>query len=64
MKTSQSEVSKHVLYQTACNKRPMLPVPTVHCTLLFCIELCSVELVDLVVLQSHSLEPELDYDAN
>ena len=42
----------------------MLPVPTVHCTLLFCIELCSVELVDLVVLQSHSLEPELDYDAN
>ena len=35
----------------ADNKQPMLPAPTVHCTPPFCIELCSMELLDSVVLE-------------
>ena len=43
--------------------QPMFPAPTVHCTLPFCIELCSVELLGSVVLEQHGSEHEFDYDA-
>ena len=53
---------------TADNRQPMFPAPTLHCTLPFCNELCSVELklLDLVVFQKHGSErgqPEFDCDA-
>ena len=41
----------------------MLPAPTMHCTLPFCIELRSVELLGSVVLEQHGSEHEFDYDA-
>ena len=42
----------------------MLPVPTMHCSLPFCIELCSVELLgSSIVLEQHGSEDEFDYDA-
>ena len=41
----------------------MFPAPTVHCTLPFCIELCSVELLGSVVLEQHGSEHEFGYDA-
>ena len=46
------EVLMLPLQQTADNKQPMLPVPTLHCTLPFCIELCSVELLGSVVFET------------
>ena len=53
------EVLTLPLQQTADNKQPMLPVPTSHCTLPFCIELCSVELLGSVVFDAS----ESDYAA-
>ena len=42
----------------------MFPAPRVHCTLPFCIELCSVrELLGSVVLVQHGSEHEFGYDA-
>ena len=60
------EVLSPPLQQTADNKKPMFPAPTVHCSLPFCIELCSVELLGLVVFLKHRSEHgqhELDCDA-
>ena len=53
-KASLFEVLTPPLQQTADNKQPMLPVPTSHCTLPFCIELCtcSVELLGSVVFEA------------
>ena len=48
-KASPFEVLTLPLQQTADNKQPMLPVSRSHCTLPFCIELCSVELIGSVV---------------
>ena len=47
-KASLFEVLTLPLQQTADNKQPMLPVSRSHCTLPFCIELCSVELIGSV----------------
>ena len=46
----------------ADNKRPMLPAPTVHCTLRFCIELCSFELLGSLLVRGGS--DEFGYDAD
>ena len=51
-KASLFEVLTLPLQQTADNKQPMLPAPTLHCTLPFCIELCSVELLGSVVFET------------
>ena len=60
---SPFEVSGPQQYQTEDNKQPMFPAPTVHCTLPFCIELCSVALLGSVVLEQHGSEHEAGYDA-
>ena len=51
-KASPFEVLTLPLQQTADNKQPMLPVSRSHCTLPFCIELCSVELIRSVVFDA------------
>ena len=61
-KASLFEVLTSPLQQTADNKQPMLPVPTSHCTLPFCIELCSVELLGSVVFEAFEAY-ESDYAA-
>ena len=63
IKRSLFEVLKWTLYYTADNKQPMFPVPTLHCTLPFCIELCSVELLGSIVLEQHGSENKYGYDA-
>ena len=40
----------------------MLPAPTVHCTLPFCIELCSFELLGFLLVWGGS--DEFGYDAD
>ena len=52
IKASLFEVLTLPLQQTADNKQPMLPVSRSHCTLPFCIELCSVELIGSVVFET------------
>ena len=51
-KASLFEVLTLPLKQTADNKQPMLPAPTLHCTLPFCVEQCSVELLGSVVFET------------
>ena len=51
-KASLFEVLTLPLEQMGDNKQPMLPAPTLHCTLPFCIELCLVELLCSVVFET------------
>lgn len=50
-KSHQLWAKKLSLYQTVDNKQPMLTAPTVHCALPFCIELGTVVLSVLPVLE-------------
>ena len=44
------------------NKQLIPTAPTVHCTLPFCIALCSVELVGLAVVVGHAVSHQFDVD--
>lgn len=60
MKTRSFHGVSRLERQRADSKQPMLPAPTMHCTPPFCIELCSVELLDPVVLEGRGPD-ELEF---
>ena len=52
-----------MLYKKGDNKQRMLVAPIVHCTLPFCIELYSLEVLDLAVLVKIGFERVFECDA-
>ena len=61
MKKAHYKYAKFSLYYMVDSKQLMLTAPTLHCTLPFCIALCSVHLVGSAVVE-HDLVLDRDDD--